>query len=44
MLSWLKRGLSGLLILILILTAGLYGLLSLSLPALDGKGTLRRYF
>ncbi|TMN87192.1 penicillin acylase family protein [Pseudoalteromonas phenolica] len=39
MLSWLKRGLSGLLILILILTAGLYGLLSLSLPALDGKGT-----
>ncbi|MBQ4863354.1 penicillin acylase family protein [Pseudoalteromonas sp. MMG013] len=39
MLPWLKRITAGLVLLALAATASLYGLLSLSLPALDGTGT-----
>ena len=39
MITWLKRGLSGLVVVILVIATGLYALLSLSLPNLDGEKT-----
>ena len=39
MLTWLKRIIAGLVLLALATTAALYGVLSLSLPSLDGTGT-----
>ncbi|TMO68734.1 penicillin acylase family protein [Pseudoalteromonas aurantia] len=39
MLTWFKRILAGLVLLVLATTAALYGVLSLSLPSLDGTGT-----
>ncbi|MCG7537473.1 penicillin acylase family protein [Pseudoalteromonas sp. OOF1S-7] len=38
MLTWLKRGVAGLVLLALAASAAVYGMLSLSLPALDGQG------
>ncbi|MCO7201416.1 penicillin acylase family protein [Pseudoalteromonas sp. OANN1] len=39
MLTWIKRIVVALLLLVLLGTASIYGLLALSLPALDGKGS-----